>query len=226
MASEPHISDLTGGNVVICWACGAVNINDSVYCRECGRRLSAAKIPANGVNGDITEAGRQDVSRQSGIGRAEPGAEARSAIFETNPPSGEFDTIPSVPIEPRRHLLEKLDMMERELEAKKGEPPPEPERKADSDKLDEYEETLKEIAFRLDTLISDLLKAEAQEYAFSDSPRIDGNSFTRNGAGAKKSRPKKKIRNAQEIIVLIALIAAIFLVGMTFGLWGSYFFRI
>ena len=230
MAPEPHISDVTSGNVVICWACHAANINDSIYCRECGRRLYAAKIPARGVNGDFAEAIRQDISLPGepcgDAVRAERREEARAAAYETNPPSAETSALPSTAPKPPNILLEKLDMMERELDAKKQEPLPEPEREAKFDKLREYDETLKDIAFRLDTLISDLLKAEAQEYSFSDSPRVDGKSFAKNGTNAKRDPLKKKSRNLQYVIVLIALIAAIFLVGMTFGLWGSYFFVI
>jgi hypothetical protein len=151
------------------------------------------------------------------------------AAYEASPPPAEVPALLVVSPEPRNILLEKLDALERELEAKKQEAPPEPERHADADKLDEYEETLKNIAFTLDTLISDLLKAEAEEYASAESPRADGKSFAKNGAGAKRDPLKKKDRSFQDVVVLLlmlALIAAIFLVGMTFGLWGSYFFGI
>jgi hypothetical protein len=211
VSPEPHISDVTSGNVVVCAVCGGANIKDSVYCRECGRSLSAVKISLNGAKDDF--------------------AETTPAIYEANPAPAEVRALPAMPSEPlppepRNGLLEKLDVMELELEAKKQEPLPEPERKIEADKLDEYEETLKSIAFTLDTLISDLLKAEAQEYASSDLPRADGKSFPKKSADAKRGPLKMRARNLQEIIVMIALIAAIFLVGMTFGLWGSYFFGI
>jgi hypothetical protein len=198
MAAEPHISDVTRGNVVICGPCGGINMKDSAYCRECGRRLSDVEIPANGARDDLA--------------------------METR----EFPLISPAP-EPQKSLLEKLDLMERELEAKKQEALPEPERKTEADKLDEYDGILKNIAFTLDTLISDLLKAEAQEYAFSDSRCVDGKSFAKKDVDAEYDPLKKKRRNFQEVIVLIVmitLIVAIFLVGMTFGLWGSYFFGI
>ena len=230
MASEPHISDVTSGNVVICGACGGTNLKDSAYCRECGWRLSAVKIPASGAKDDTAEARRRDASgvgeTRGGTDRVDIPDETRAAVYETYPSSAESRALSSTATEPRKNLLEKLDLMELELEAKTQEAPPEPERKAEPDKLDEYEEALKNIAFNLDTLISNLLKAEAQEYAFSDSPRIDEKNFAKNSAGAKRDPFKKKARNTQYIIILIALIAAIFLVGMTFGLWGSYFFGI
>ncbi|MDR0651865.1 MAG: hypothetical protein LBG12_01020 [Synergistaceae bacterium] len=228
MSSEPHISDVTSGNVVICGACAGANLQGSVYCRECGSRLSAAKIPmkddvAGAVNFTVAE--RQDVSQGDGSHADNP-EDARAASYETYPSSGDISSLPSILTEPRKSLLENLGMMERELEAKKEEPLPEPDRNAEADKLDEYDETLKNIAFRLDTLISDLLKAEAQEYAFSDSTRVDEKNFGKKREGVKREPFIKRFRNIQYVIVLIALIVAIFLVGMTFGLWGSYFFGI
>jgi hypothetical protein len=225
MASAPHISDVTSGNVVICGACGGTNLKDSAYCRECGWSLSALKIPANAARGGMSENGRAEASdaieNRGDAGRADRQDEG----YETSP-SGEISALSPVPAEPRQSLLEKLDLMERELEARKQEALPEPEQNDEFDHLDEHEQTLKNIAFRLDALISDLMKAEAQEYAFADSPRIEGKSFEKNDAAAKRRRLKIKVKNPQEIIVMLALIAAIFLVGMTFGLWGSYFFGI
>jgi hypothetical protein len=229
MASEPHISDVTSGNVMICGTCGTANLKDSIYCRECGWRLPGAKIPAYGIDGGLADAGRQGLSSYGDAVRADRQDDARAAAYEAYPASGDVRAVPSAPAEPRKSMLEKLDLMERELEAKKQEAIPEPERGAEPDKLDEHEETLKSIAFRLDALISDLLKAEAQEYAFVDSPRVDEKNFGKNGASAGRGTLKNKVKNSQEMVVMIvlaALIAAIFLVGMTFGLWGSYFFRI
>jgi hypothetical protein len=228
MASESHISDVASGNVAICGACGGANPIGSSYCRECGRRLSAAKIPVNGAKDDLAGSGRQNASRNRDTSSVNSREEARAAIYETYPSSGEASALSSTLPEPQKSPLEKLDMLERELEAKRQEPLPEPEHRGEPDKLDEHEETLKNIAFRLDALISDLLKAEAQEYSFSDSQRIDKKSFAKNSANAKRNRLKKKVSTQEVIvlIVLIALIAAIFLVGMTFGLWGTYFFGI
>ena len=56
MTSEPHISDVTSGNVVICGVCGGTNLKDSAYCRECGWRLSSVKISAAEMKDDIAEA--------------------------------------------------------------------------------------------------------------------------------------------------------------------------
>jgi hypothetical protein len=214
MSAEPHISDVADGNAVVCRACGTANVKDSAYCRECGRRLSAAKVPADGESGDVAAAMRQGAFLPDricgGVGHAERGDE----------------TTPSSPAERRKHLLEKLDMMERELEAGKQEAFPEPERKNHVDKLDEHEETLKNIAFRLDALISDLLKAEAQEYSFSDLTRVDGDSFVKRSAAAKIDRLGIKGKNAYETIIMIAMIAAVFMAGVIFGIWGAHFLGI
>jgi hypothetical protein len=222
MSPEPHISDVAGGNAAVCKACGAANAKDAAYCRECGQRLSAVKIPSDGASGDIAATRRKGAS-PPGMTRDDAGGdddhrdEAGAAVYEITPSS---------PPELRKYLLEKLDMMERELETTKQEAFPESERKEHVDKLDEYEEALKNIAFRLDALISDLLKAEAREYSFSDLTRVDGDSFVQKSAAAKIDRLKMKSRNTLETIVLVVLIAVIFLTGMIFGLWGGYFFGI
>jgi hypothetical protein len=117
--------------------------------------------------------------------------------------------------------------MEKELETRQNEGYA-PEPVADGpDVLDEHEETLKNIAYTLDSLISDLLEAEIREYAFPDFIHPDETGFPLK-APPPPRRPKKELlkkgRNVQEILVILALVAAIFLVGLSFGLWGSYFF--
>jgi RNA polymerase subunit RPABC4/transcription elongation factor Spt4 len=196
-SGEPHISDVIGGNVALCDACGAVSARDSKYCRVCGAKISAAVgSPAGGVASEVSPPPVY--------------SELDLAPLPEMPGAGES-------------LLERLDRMESELEAKKREAPPErQDSPGAADKLDEREETLNNIAFKLDVLIADLLDAEAREYAFPDLPSSGEGAFSMNDADVKK----KKGRSAQEIAVLAVLIAAIFLVGMTFGLWGSYFWGI
>ncbi|MDR1965232.1 MAG: hypothetical protein LBQ36_00860, partial [Synergistaceae bacterium] len=95
------------------------------------------------------------------------------------------------------------------------------------DDLDKHEETLKNIAYTLDSLISDLLEAEVREYAFPDFIHPDETGFPAKEApkAPQHQQPEAKTgRNIQEILVIGALIAAIFLVGLSFGLWGSYYF--
>ena len=119
----------------------------------------------------------------------------------------------------RESLLAKLDMMEQELEKMRNEQPsytspPSP------DKLDTYEETLKNIAFKLDTLLADLLEAEVREYTYPEFLTPDETTPPWNRSEGRE----KQRRSVQEILVIAILITAVFLVGMTFGLWGSFFF--
>jgi hypothetical protein len=132
-------------------------------------------------------------------------------------------------------LLERLDRMERELEENLKEPLSESELNP-PDELDEHEEALKNIAYTLDSLITDLLEAEAGEYAFPGfiQPKDTLSSNVKDEAvqpaketeaGKEEHEPdNKKSRRMQEILMLVTLIAAIFMVGVSFGLWGSYFF--
>ena len=129
-------------------------------------------------------------------------------IFMTN--TGEYE-----------NLSANLDRMEQELEKIRNEPPPYTVPPLGPDKLDLYEETLKNIAQNLDTLLADLLEAEVREYTYPEFPTPDE---TINRAPAAPSRDADdQRRSIQEILVIATLIAAVFLVGMTFGLWGSFF---
>ena len=122
-------------------------------------------------------------------------------------------------------LLANLDKMERELERIQNEPPPYTVPPLGPDKLDLHEETLRNIAFKLDSLLADLLEAEAREYECPEFPPHDETDPSLNTAAAQQSGDRiKHGRNVQEILVIAVLIAAVFLVGMTFGLWGSFFF--
>ena len=119
----------------------------------------------------------------------------------------------------RESLLAKLDMLEKELEKMRQEQPLYPTPPG-SEKLDAHEETLKTIAFNLDTLLADLLEAEVREYTFPEFLTPDETT-----PPWKKSEARdKQGRSVQEILVIAILICAVFLVGMTFGLWGSFFF--
>jgi hypothetical protein len=96
----------------------------------------------------------------------------------------------------------------------------------DTSKLTEHELALASISNALDELIGDLLNAEAREYSVAaGTPALDSTPASRAGAlksgGAPDGAPGK--RGFQEIIVMTILVAAIFLVGLSFGLWGLYF---
>jgi hypothetical protein len=137
-----------------------------------------------------------------------------------------------VPVSGRHEsLLERLDRLERELDESRREPLPE-NSLSPPDELDEHEEALKNIAYTLDSLITDLLEAEASEYACpgfiqpEDTPpeAKDEAAPPAHDADEREHGPDKKSRRLQEILMVATLIAAIFMVGLSFGLWGSYFF--
>jgi hypothetical protein len=219
---EPHISDITSGSVVTCEICGAMNRDGSNFCRLCGKKLNAAVIQsiASAVLGNSIYA--EDIAR------------AKSSAYNDKIDTARGDegyadkTVPdAVPLEEsfaRESLLEKLDRMENELKLSLQKEEETLETAAEGpDELDAHEETLNNIAYTLDSLITDLLEAEVREYAFPDFIHSDEAGFPLKDASPAVGTLYKG-RNIQEILVLMALIAAIFLVGLSFGLWGSYFF--
>ena len=194
MRQEPHISEVTLGNVVFCELCTAANIQGANYCRVCGRNL----VPS------VAQAAVKPVL--AGVAASAGGNPAFIPVL------GKHDS-----------LLEKLDRMEQDLETMQDEASPESPSNV-PDQLDAHEETLKTIAFTLDSLIVDLLEAEVREYTFPDFPHPGETSSSVKDKPAVAGSDGKKGRSLQEVVVMVALVAAIFLVGMTFGLWGSYFF--
>ena len=130
----------------------------------------------------------------------------------------------SMPAAGPEAMLANLDRMERELEKMQNEPPPYTVPPLGPDKLDLHEETLRSIAFKLDSLLADLLEAEAREYTYAEFPAGESDLSSQKAAGAQSVNREKQVRSIQEILVIAILIAAVFLVGMTFGLWGSFFF--
>jgi hypothetical protein len=120
------------------------------------------------------------------------------------------------------NLISRLDMMDRELEAKKlreyaANSPADPSLAERGDALDALSTTL-------DSLIADLLDVEIKEYSVPDFIHPDESGFPSRNPAAYKPRKQTKSLSIQEIMVIIVLIAAIFLVGMSCGLWSSYFF--
>jgi hypothetical protein len=180
-----------------------MNIQGANFCRVCGRRFTAATL--------------HPVPQPVFVG-----AYAETAPDETSF-SGKQAAFMAVPEKPES-LLEKLDRMERELESRQNEILPETEQSdSNNDQLNAHEETLKNISFTLDSLIADLLEAEVREYAFPEFIHADEADFpTKEAHVSSVMGNVKKSRSVQEIVVIFALIAAIFLVGMTFGLWGSF----
>jgi hypothetical protein len=210
---ELHISDVALGNVVLCGICGSPNIGDSKYCRVCGRKLAIAPEHPPAPIAAPAFSPAPDPSA---------GQEPRAAAIAPEPsvaPTPAFIPV----ISKHENFLERLDKMELDLEAMHSSALPESER-GTPDQLDAHEETLKRIAFTLDTLIADLLEAEVREYTFPGFEHSEAKpqAVNDNSVLAIVSDIKKG-KSVQEIIVLAALTIAIFLVGMTFGLWGTYF---
>ena len=134
-----------------------------------------------------------------------------------------------MPVNERRGiLLANLDRMEQELERMHNEPTPHTPMPLRPDKLDAYEETLKNIALTLDTLLADLLEAEVREYTCQEFPPSDETDLSWKNTAAvhavQSASREKEGRSVHEILVIATLVAAVFFVGMTFGLWGSFFF--
>jgi len=142
---------------------------------------------------------------------------------ETNDSPTQSEVILTPLSERHGSLLEHLDRMEQELEKIRNEapsntPPLVP------DKLDTYEETLKSTALMLDNLLAELMEAEMMEYTYPDFLHPDETGYPNNSATLQGGNLEHRGRNLQEILVIVTLITAVFLVGMTFGLWGSFFF--
>jgi len=221
--TEPHISDITSGGVVSCDVCSEMNLDGSNFCRACGKKLKMAEpqLAEAIASYAAAYAGTQTTSAQT---YPIEGTRALDNEYQAPEADEEF----AAQIQPRHEsLLEKLDRMEKELETRQNEMLPEAKETTEPDELDAHEEALKSIAYTLDSLIADLLEAEVREYAFPDFIHPDETGFplkdTPKPAQHKDPRSKKE-RNLQEALVILALIAAIFLVGLSFGLWGSFFF--
>lgn len=137
-----------------------------------------------------------------------------------NPPAQVEDIF----IGSRESQLKKLDLMERELEKMRNEPPYYILQPRSPDKLDLHEESLKKIALKLDTLLADLLEAEVREYSYPEFASDETGAPRKSAVTPQRRGPEKQRRSPLEVLVMITLIAAVFLVGMTFGLWGSFFF--
>jgi hypothetical protein len=200
-----------------------MNLDSALYCRGCGKKLNVPAFqPVAGVVGVENSYQGTLLPEALPVNFPNYNTEAQShGSFNFNTAS---EYVPQV----RESLLEKLDRMEKELETKQHEAIPDSATET-PDELDGHEETLKNIAYTLDSLISDLLEAEVREYAFPDFIHPDETGFPLKETNVApnteiESEAQKKGRNIQEVLVVAALIAAIFLVGLSFGLWGSVVF--
>jgi hypothetical protein len=136
----------------------------------------------------------------------------------------------SYAVSPRHEsLLAKLDRMEQDLASVNDiHEPDSPSEDDDDDEQADFglhEEALKNISYTLDSLITDLLEAEIREYTFPDFIHPDESGFPLKDAVRVHTEPElPKKKSLQELLVIVALVAAIFMVGLSFGLWGAYFF--
>jgi hypothetical protein len=203
-----------------------MNSRKANFCVQCGKQLrgevlrivGAEPAPVQLVPPPVPEDDPEDDF-------PDDGEEEEDDADDSFMSMGDDVVMDFMPIPPREEsFLEKLDRMEQELENRQNQSIPEPP-PGSNDKLDAHEETLKNIGYTLDSLIADLLEAEVREFSFPDFIQPDGTGFPPRD-GSIQHGEQKKNRSLQEILVIIALIAAIFLVGLSFGLWGSYFFGI
>jgi hypothetical protein len=202
-------------------ACSCENDEDANFCRSCGQKLRRSekiilqKIPVAATvgNGFL-------------LGEDGQGEESIIAMEENSYVSSDADPLTHNPV-PRatRHesFIAKLDRMEQEFETRVDTqtetPPPE---------ADESQEKLESLSSTLDSLIADLLEVEINEYSYPDFIHPDESGFpSRDPASyAERAPDPHKKRSAKELLLIAALITAIFLVGLSFGLWGAYFLGI
>jgi hypothetical protein len=201
-------------NTVMCDSCGCANAAFASYCSKCGGELFVSSAPLTavrvGADGALISDEAPLMREPLFQGPNEPESYAVSLRHES--------------------LLAKLDRMEQDLASINDirEPDLTSEDDEDDDEQADFglhEEALKNISYTLDSLITDLLEAEIKEYTFPDFIHPDESGFPLKDAirvHKEPDLPKKK--SLQEILVIVALVAAIFMVGLSFGLWGAYFF--
>ncbi|MDR3254707.1 MAG: hypothetical protein LBT31_04005 [Synergistaceae bacterium] len=226
---------------MLCSQCGNVSLDDSNFCSTCGNALEATvseAIPVDGVQCVYCDCFNEEhVSFCRSCGQtvakiAVVGVPAESSVGTDAPGSyiSHDSDIPSllgsdVQVSTRHEsFIAKLDEMEKELETRQSVPLVEPS----VIELDEESQgKLDSLSSTLDGLIADLLEVEINEYAFPDFihpdesgfPSVDPASYEKN----EDAPPPVKKRSLHELLLIGALIIAIFLVGLSFGLWGSYF---
>jgi hypothetical protein len=212
-----------------------MNIANSSFCKVCGKEIAspyAVDVLLPGVYQQVPDIFQQPLQTSPAENDSfmEPDAETfsqRDDDYGKNTMNATF-----VPVASKHEsLLERLDRMERELDDKRREPLPETPLSLPDD-MDKHEAALKDIAYTLDSLITDLLEAEAGEYSFPGLVRSDETSSETQDEVISASKgiekrehgsDKNNSRKLQEILMLATLIAAIFMVGLSFGLWGSFF---
>jgi len=198
-----------------CSSCGSVQDDGATTCTACGARI------------EVLVAQREPVSVGAVFPEEPPFFSQTYVANDTAKPVEEAPWIdPSVRgVEISRHesLIARLDEMEQQLASRLSEPIPEPAAATLDAALDEKEASLDSLSTTLDALISDLLELEISEYARPDFIHPDETGFpARDPHAYRAPQSPRKQRSIQDTLVLIALIAAVFLIGLSVGLWGSY----
>ncbi|MDR0649018.1 MAG: hypothetical protein LBF92_06755 [Synergistaceae bacterium] len=123
-------------------------------------------------------------------------------------------------------LVARLDKMEQEFAARIDTAVS----NADPIQAEDRQEKLESLSTTLDSLIADLLEVEINEYSYPDFIHPDESGFPSKDLSSYGKRTRtaeaQKKRSWGELLLVVALITAIFLVGLSFGLWGAYFLGI
>jgi hypothetical protein len=151
---------------------------------------------------------------------------AGTGVKDKDPVPGEKIKVTSGVSARHESFIAKLDRMEQEFESradvKDAAPAP-----VDFG-IDDKQEKLDSLSSTLDSLIADLLEVEINEYSYPDFIHPDESGFPSKDPAsyAKEPSEQPKRRSVKELLLVAALVTAIFLVGLSFGLWGAYFLGI
>lgn len=210
---------------MLCQGCGFTNSSDSGFCSMCGAELTPVALGAlpcpscSFLNEDAAAHCRacgRPIKAEVAVG-ASFRADLRHFLPLLEPPGD--GSPPAREWANDESLLKRLDRMEREISLRLEEKIPilEPELEPD---WSEKESNLTSLSCTLDELLAELVEAEINEYLTPDSIHPDETGFP--GPAAPGERPARRGRHLVDVLFIAALVVAIFLFGVTAGLWGSY----
>ena len=207
----PTVGRQAALGTVPCPSCSFLNEDISIYCRACGQPISA-KVAVSAMAGSGSESGSYGFMSL---------LEAPESV---RPPV--LDKADEKPVSTRHEsLLARLDRMEQDISSRLNEKLPvlEPEVEPEAATWDAKEDNLASLSSTLDELLADLIDAEINEYLTPDFIHPDETGFPEPTPVVQaEKKPQKHERRVVDVLVIVALIIAVFLVGMTVGLWGSY----
>lgn len=240
--------------LMICQSCGYANLDDVSFCSACGAvfdprsgKLTSRKTgsdPSRSVlhNKASSSHSRSKALEMSAAGFAAPTGAGHEGAFtflsllenpdEGTPPEemrlrgAEED---EKPISAREEsLLAKLDRMEEHITSRFSDAntsfDTEEEDAVLGSEWGTKEHNLVSMSSSLDELIADLLDAEINEYLTPDFIHPDETGFPSPQPNFDVKKRKNSKQYVVDALVIIALVIAVFLVGMTVGLWGSQTF--